>query len=180
MTRAVLTAALLALGAPSAALAQAPAVRLGIVPVPREDTVFVSFQLTDGFSDEVRAAILSGLRTTFTYTVDLRLDVRWGTDRLIGTSTVTSSVKYDNLTRIFTAERLIDGRGAARLETEDEGEVRQWLTNMAKLPLFKTSRLEPNREYYVHVAASARPSNGFAFWPFGGGTSGSVKFTFIP
>jgi hypothetical protein len=39
--------------------------------------------------------------------------------------------------------------------------------------------LERNREYYVRVSASARPSHGSMLWPFGSGTSGQGKFTFI-
>jgi hypothetical protein len=53
------------------------------------------------------------------------------------------------------------------------------MTNLKDLPLFKTSILEPNREYYVRVRATARPSNGSLLWPFGSGTSAMAKFTFI-
>jgi hypothetical protein len=164
------------LSVPAVARAQAG---LRVVPLARGDQVWVSFQLADGFTDEVRAAIRSGLRTTFTYTVDLRLDVPWGVDRIIGTATVTSSVEFDNLTRSFKVVRSLDGRTSDNLQTEDESLVRQFMTKMDRLPLFKTSRLEPNREYYVKVAASARPSNGSLLWPFGSGTSAQAKFTFI-
>jgi hypothetical protein len=37
----------------------------------------------------------------------------------------------------------------------------------------------PNREYYVRISASARPSNGAFLWPWGSGTSGQAKFTFL-
>jgi hypothetical protein len=57
--------------------------------------------------------------------------------------------------------------------------VRQWLTALQRLPLFRTWILEGNREYYVTVRATARPSNGSILWPFSSGTSGSAKFTFI-
>jgi hypothetical protein len=50
---------------------------------------------------------------------------------------------------------------------------------MRQLPLFRTWVLEANREYYVTVRATARPSNGSILWPFSSGTSGSAKFTFI-
>jgi hypothetical protein len=100
-------------------------------------------------------------------------------DRTIGNSTFTSSVEYENLTRRYTVVLLLDGREVETLVTEDEREVRQKLTNMHRLPLFRTSMLEPNREYYVRVAATARPSNGLLLWPFGSGTSAQAKFTFI-
>ena len=141
--------------------------------------MLVSFNLTDGFTDDVRAAIRSGLKTTFTYAVDLRLDVPGWVDRTIGASTVTNSVEYDNLHRRYKVVRVIDGRIDETQETDDEAVVRKWLTNLQKLALFRTSILEPNREYYVRVQASARPSNGSILWPFGSGTSAQAKFTFI-
>jgi hypothetical protein len=152
---------------------------LRVQPLVRDEQVLVSFTLNDGFTDEVRAAIRSGLKTTFTYGIELRLDVPGWVDRTIGTATATSSVEFDNLTRRFTVVRVIDGRTEETRVTEDEAQVRQWLTSLQRLPLFRTSLLEPNREYYVRVAASARPTNGSMLWPFGSGTSAQAKFTFI-
>ena len=43
--------------------------------------------------------------------------------------------------------------------TDSETAVRQLMTSFQRLPLFRTSILEPNREYYVRISASARPSN---------------------
>ena len=166
------------LAVPVTAYAQATQ-GLKIVPLVRDDQVLVSFDLADGFTSDVRAAIQSGLKTTFTYAVVLRLDVPFGVDRLIGTSTVTSSVEYDNLKRRYTLTRMIDGRTQETTNIDDEAVVRQWLTSLAKLPLFRTSLLEENRDYYVRVSATARPSNGSILWPFGSGTSAQIKFTFI-
>ena len=57
--------------------------------------------------------------------------------------------------------------------------MRQWLTSLQRLPLFRTSLLEPNREYYVRVRAVARPTNGSMLWPWGSSISGITKFTFL-
>lgn len=152
---------------------------LRIVPLVREDMVLVSFHLADGFTDEIRAAIKSGLKTTFTYTVDLRLDVPGWVDRTIRTATVQSSVEFDNLERRFAVVQSLDGRSGEVHQTEDETQVRQLMTNMVRLPLFRTTLLEANRDYYIRVGATARPSNGSLLWPFGSGTSAQAKFTFI-
>ena len=152
---------------------------LRIVPLVRDDRVLVTFELADGFTDEVQAAIHSGLKTTFTYTVDLRLEVPVWVDRTIGTAVVTNSVEYDNLTRLSTVVRTVDGHVEKAQVTDDETEVRQLMTSFQRLPLFRTSALEANREYYVRISASARPSNGGFLWPWGSGTSGQAKFTFI-
>ena len=150
-----------------------------IVPLVRDDRVLVTFELADGFTDEVRAAVLSGLKTTFTYTVDLRLEVPVWVDRTIASTVVTNSVEYDNLTRLHTVVRVLDGKVDRTQVTDNEARVRQLMTTFQRLPRFRTAILEPNREYYVRISATARPSNGAFLWPWGSGTSGQAKFTFI-
>lgn len=151
-----------------------------IVPIVRDGAVLVTFELSDGFTEDVRAVIQSGLKTTFTYTVDLRLDVPAWIDRTIGSAIITNTVQYDNLTRRHTIMRTLDGRVEDSLVTDDEQLVRQLMTSFDRLPLFRTSRLEPNHEYYIRVRAQARPRSGAFLWPWDGGPSGLAKFTFIP
>ena len=152
---------------------------LRVVPLVKDDHVLVSFELNGGVTEEVRGAIQSGLRTTITYTVELRLDVPAWVDRTISTATIATSVEYDNLTRTHNVVRMLDGRVDQALSTQDEDIVRAWMTNLTRFPLFSTSLLEPNRDYYIRVSATARPNNGSIFWPFGSGPSAQSKFTFI-
>ena len=150
-----------------------------IVPLVRDDAVLVSFELTDGYTPEVKDAVHSGLKTTFTYTVELRQDVPAWVDRTIATSVITNSVQYDNLTRRATLTRTLDGHVDSVETTEEEAVIKQWMTTFQKMPLFKTAELEQNREYYVRVRATARPTNGSMLWPWGSGISGMTKFTFL-
>ena len=152
---------------------------LRVIPLVRNDRVQVTVELRDGFTRDVRAAIHSGLKTTFTYTIDLRVDASGWFDRTISSAVVTSSVEYDNLERKYEVERRIDGRVDNTLVSANEDEVRVWMTHMKELRLFPTSLLVRNREYYVRVSASARPSQSSMLWPFGSGTSAQAKFTFI-
>ena len=170
-------ACVLAFATLTVALAAAEGLR--IVPLVRDDRVLVTFELADGFTEEVRAAIRSGLKTTFTYVVDLRLEVPVWVDRTIATAVITNSVEYDNLTRLHSVVRVLDGKVESMEVTDDETVVRQLMTSFRRLPLFRTSILVPNREYYVRISATARPSNGAFLWPWGSGTSGQAKFTFI-
>src|SRR4051812_9927063 len=43
-----------------------------IIPLVRDDAVLVSFELTDGYTPAVKDAVHSGLKTTFTYEIELR------------------------------------------------------------------------------------------------------------
>ena len=162
----------------TAGLAAADTLR--IVPLVRDGQVLVSCQLVDGYTQDVRNVVQSGLKTTFTYTVELRVRVPMWVDRVVDSTVVTTTVQFDNLTKRHLVSRSLDGRGDDAKVTDDENEVREWLTAFDKLPLFKTSRLEANREYYVVVRAAARPSSNVPLWPWGASVSGMTKFTFIP
>src|SRR5437762_1769314 len=122
-----------------------------IVPIAHDEDVVVSFELADAFTDEVRTAISSGLRTTFTYDIELRMIVPTWVDRTIATSVVSVSDQYDNLTRRHTLSRTIDGRVEQATLTEDETVVRRWLTSFSRLPLIHTSKLDQNHDYYVRI-----------------------------
>ena len=112
----------------SSALVRAADENLRIVPIVSKDDVVVSFEGADTYTDEVRAAISSGLRTTFTYEVELRMLVPAWVDRTIASSVVSVTDQYDNLTRRHTLSRMIDGRVEQASVTEDEAVVKQWLT----------------------------------------------------
>jgi len=149
-------------------------------PQVRDGHVLVSFFLDQGFTDDVRAVVRSGLRTTFTYTVDLRLKVPAWIDRSVATAVVATTVEYDNLTRRHTITRTIDGRTQESRVVDDEAIVRQMMTQFDRLPLFRTGVLQEHRDYYIVVRAEARPPGGAVLWPWGGAVSGFAPFTFIP
>jgi hypothetical protein len=73
-----------------------------------------------------------------------------------------------------------NGRVEQSFVVEDPAEVAQMVTHFDRLELFDTSRLEPNREYYVLVRADARPRGSAGLWPWSGTASGLARFTFIP
>jgi uncharacterized protein DUF4390 len=141
------------------------------------DRVVVSFELNDAYNEAVREAIASGLRTTFTYQLELRTPA-W-IDRTVGTAIVSATDQYDNLTRRHTLTRTVDGRVEDVLVTEDDAIVKTWLTKWSRVPVADTSTLDPTRDYYVRVSTRTRPLGGSLL----GVTrtiTGQVKFTFVP
>lgn len=176
-SRAVLSCAFLFTIA-GAALQAADGSRL--TPLVRDGELLVSFVLEDGFTDDVKDVIRSGLRTTFVYAVELRMVVPGWIDRTIATTTVSQSAEYDNLTRRHTLQRMIDGRVDVSRLVEEERVVREFMTTFTRLALFRNTKLEPNRGYYVRVRARAYPSSGSFLWPWSTGLLAQAKFTFIP
>jgi hypothetical protein len=152
-----------------------------LTPLIRDGQLLVSFVLDDGFTEDIRAVIKSGLRTTFVYTVELRMVVPGWIDRTIATTTVSTSAEYDNLTRRHALQRTIDGRvDDSKPAVVEERIVREFMTTFTRLALFSNTKLEPNRDYYVRVRARAYPSNGSFLWPWSTGLLAQAKFTFIP
>ena len=152
---------------------------LHIVPLVRDDSVLVSFEFPDAYNEDVRETISAGLRTTFTYNVDLRQDIRFWVDRTVATAVVSITTAYDGLTGRHSLTRRVDGRVVDALVTQDNEIVRMWLTTLDRLPLCQTSRLQPNRDYYVRVSARGRP-NGESLLGWASAFSGLARFTFVP
>jgi hypothetical protein len=153
--------------------------KLRIVPIARDDQMYVSFELSDAYTDAVREAIASGLRTTFTYDVALKMVVPVWVDRTIATAAVSMTDQYDNLTRRHSLSRSIDGRVEQSIVTDDDSVVRRWLTRWDRLPLCPTSNLDPSRDYYVRVSARARPHEA-SLLGWTSAVTGQTKFTFVP
>ena len=154
---------------------------LQVVPLPRDGEVLVSFKLDEELTDEVRAAIQSGLTIKFVYKVDLRRSSAAWFDRTIASAVVGATVKYDNLTRRYSVARTLDGRIDWADTTLREDEAWKWLTSdFARLSLFRGVALEANAEYYVRVRANASPRNASFIWPWAGDDAvGLAKFTFV-
>ncbi len=152
---------------------------LRIVPISSDNQVVVTVELADAYTDEVRQAIASGLRTSFTYSIDLRTLVPGWVDRTVATATVTLSDQFDNLTRRHSLSRMVDGRIDDTLVTDDDNVARQWLTTLTRLPIVRTSKLDPSRDYYVRISAQARPRGG-SLLGWANAITGQAKFTFIP
>jgi Domain of unknown function (DUF4390) len=150
-----------------------------VTPLAKDDRILVTLRLSDVFTDEVRAAMHSGLRITFVYDIELKRSTALWVDRTIATATVTASVEYDILKRRYLATRREDGRMDRVDYLEREEAARQWLTEFDKLPLFSSAGLEGNSEYYLRVRAHTMPRNASFVWPWEGGVAGLAKFTFL-
>jgi hypothetical protein len=152
---------------------------LRIVPLVRAEQVLVSVELDNGYTDEVRQVINGGVRTTFTYDVELKMIVPAWVDRTIATAVVTTTDHYDTLTRVHNLSRSVDGRVVEAVVTENEAVAKKWLTSLTGLVLCRTSRLDPHREYYVRISAHVRPP-GATLLGWATGVTNLAKFTFLP
>jgi hypothetical protein len=152
---------------------------LRIVPLVRAEQVIVSVDLDNGYTEEVRQVINGGVRTTFTYDVELKMIVPAWVDRTIATAVVTTTDHYDTLTRLHNLSRSVDGRVVEVHRTESEAVAKKWLTSLNGLVLCRTSLLDMHREYYVRISARVRPP-GATLLGWATGVTNLAKFTFVP
>jgi hypothetical protein len=166
---------------PAIAIAAGPAQSLQVVPLPRDGEVLVSFKLDEALTDDVRAAIQSGLTIRFVYKVDLRRTSAVWLDRTMASAVVTAIVRFDTLTRRYYYSRTVDGRIEFADNTDREDVAWSALTRQFdRMSLFRGTPLEPNGEYYVRVRANASPHNSAFVWPWQGDDAmGFAKFTFV-
>ena len=152
-----------------------------VAPLARDGQILVSFEFADAYDDDIREAVGSGLTTTFRYEVRLRRAKPVWFDKTVDSSTLSVEVRYDNLTRRYQMSRLVQGRIEESRVTEREDDVRRWMTRFERVPLFSSTALEPNAEYYLRVEARTEPRRRWFFWPWGRVAASAVaKFTFLP
>lgn len=163
----------------AAAVVARAAETLRIIPVVHDGQLVVTVEVNDVDAAEVREVITSGLRTTFTYNIELRMVVPAWVDRTIATAVVSISDQYDNLTRQHRLSKAVDGRVAETFVTDDDADAQKWLTALKNVPLYETAKLDPNRDYYVRITTSERP-RGASLFGWGPAITGQAKFTFIP
>ena len=151
-------------------------------PLVKDGQVLITFALDGGMTDEMKAVVQSGLRTVFTYTVELKIKVPAWVDRTLGTAVVSISVDYDNLTRRHTVSQARNGRVEQSVVVEDPAQVAQMVTNFDRLRAlrYQTSRAESR---VLRAGARRRASRSQAPRHYGRGrgtASGLARFTFIP
>jgi hypothetical protein len=162
-----------------AAVAVCSAQTIQVTPLAKDGRILVTLRMNDVFTEEVRAAMHSGLRITFVYDIELKRSTALWVDPTLATARVTASVEYDILRRRYLATRREDGRLELADTIEREDAARVWLTEFDKLPLFSSAALEGNSEYYLRVRAHTTPRNASFVWPWEGGIAGLARFTFL-
>ena len=152
-----------------------------VTTLARENYVLVSLELPDAYTEEIRDAVASGLKTTFSFDIELRQSVAFWLDRTIDRASVSASVRYDGLTGRYRVMRTVDGRVEQVQVVEKEAAVRQLLTILERLPVFSTRDLETNGDYRVRVRVDTRPRTGWFRWPWDRTAAlGRTSFTFLP
>jgi len=155
---------------------------LKVTPVVSEGQVLATFAAPAAWTPDARELVRGGVQLTFTYDVELRRPASlW--DSTLARARVAAQAKFDSLTGSFQVSRIRDGRLLESNRSEQEPEVKEWMTAFQRVLLEPAEPLEPNTEYYVRVRLYATPRRTvslWSMWPFGReDATGRATFTFI-
>ena len=175
--RALLTTLLLAV----AASATVVAADVKVSTVVAGGTVYASFAAPTAYSADARDVVRSGLPLSCQFTVELKRAATLWFDRTIASATVTSLVKFDTLTGSYQVSKAQDDKVVWSDRTDQEDQMRSWLTQFDRVAIGVHDPLEPNAEYYVQVRMHLSPRRTFSLWPpwVRDDGSGRADFTFI-
>ena len=153
-----------------------------VTPVVAEGQVLATFAAPAAWTADARELVRGGVQLTFTYDIELRRpSMLW--DSTLARARVAAQAKFDSLTGSFQVSRIRDGRLLESNRSEQEPEVKDWMTAFHRVLLEPTEPLEPNAEYYVRVRLYASPRRTvslWSLWPFGReDATGRATFTFI-
>ncbi len=154
----------------SAVLAKDPAlVNIGVST--RNNLVTMHARLVDGMDDSILEAIESGVPMTFTYSIELREASAILADRLVSSNTVSHTVRYDSLKKVyrFTAK----GKNVRRkVATRNRERYQKLMLTLKDIPIGSINRLDPEATYYIRVKADLETDR--LWFPF------NYLFFFLP
>lgn len=151
-----------------------------VATVVADGRVYVSFAAPWAYSSDARAVVKSGLPLSCVFSVELKRSSLWF-DHTVASATVTSSAKLDTLTGTYQVSKQQDDKVIWSDRTDQEDQMRLWLTQFDRISIGPRDPLEPNAEYYVQVRLHLSPHRTFSLWPPWGHDDGSGRadFTFI-
>ncbi|MGH9749872.1 MAG: DUF4390 domain-containing protein [Candidatus Polarisedimenticolia bacterium] len=119
-----------------------------------EGQVLASVRLEGALTPALAEEIGAGLETTVEYRLHLYRRRSGFLDALVARRQVACTVRHDTLTRQFTLVRRVDGEIAETRVTDDEADMRAFLTGLRDLPVAGTAVLEPGRSYYLKAKSN--------------------------
>jgi len=125
--------------------------------------VVINARLLEGFTDSIEEAIESGVPITFTFEAELRQVNDFWQNTLISTNTISHTIKYDSLKKVYRFTEL--GKGVKRkIATRNKQKYQQMMLTLDNIPISSARRLNFNEKYYVRIKANLEMDR---FWfPF--------------
>jgi hypothetical protein len=107
-------------------------------------------RLTNCFTKEMEAAILAGVPTTFTFVIELYQERAFWPDKKLALSTVSHTIKYDNVKRIFV---VFSDREKEPTSFQDYQDAKRAMADLNGFSVAPLNSLKRNEYYYIRMKA---------------------------
>ncbi len=114
----------------------------------------VSFDVENCFTDKMEEAIQSGMRTTFTFYVNLYRKRNWWRDRKMASAEFRHTVQYHPLQKVFQIKL---GENRAYQMVSSMEEAKRLMSKVRDFEIRSSSRLEPGVTTYFRIKAELDP-----------------------
>ncbi len=152
-----------------------------LVPVIRDESIFVSFRVEGAFDERIARDVETGLEVTFRYNVQLKKVRSMWFDRLAASRQIRTTVVYDNRTKRYNLTRHVDGEIDRTEVVADIASMERFMTTFESLRLFDVSEITPNEEYHLRANGVMKDGNLLLLIPWDTGADWRhTRFTYLP
>ncbi len=113
-----------------------------------------SGSLEGALTPDLLEEVAAGLETTIQYRLQVHRRRRGLPDQAIAKHRIVCAVRRDALTRQYALTRRVDDEVEETRVTENEAEMRAFMTSLRAVPVARSADLAPGEEYYLKVKAN--------------------------
>jgi hypothetical protein len=114
----------------------------------------VSFHVEDCFTEKMEEAIRSGIRTTFTFYIDLYQKRSWWKDRKVASCEFQHTVQYHPIQKIY---HVTIGKNPSSVAASNLEEVKKLMSEVKEFEIRPSSPLKPGIPTYFRIKAELDP-----------------------
>jgi len=114
----------------------------------------ISFDVENCFTEKMEEAVQSGIRTTFTFYVNLYQKRSWWKDRKVASAEFRHTVQYHPIQKVFQV-RL--GEGQTYRVASSMEEAKKLMSEVRELEIRSSSPLDPGVPSYFRIKAELDP-----------------------
>jgi len=114
----------------------------------------VSFDVENCFTEKMEEAIQSGIRTTFTFYIDLYQKRSWWRDRKLASVEFRHTVQYHPIQKVYQVKL---GENHSSLAASSLEETKRLMSKVREFEIRSSSPLEPGIPTYFRIKAELDP-----------------------
>jgi len=114
----------------------------------------VSFQVENCFTEKMEEAIRSGIRTTFTFYIDLYQKRSWWKDRKVASCEFQHTVQYYPIQKVY---QVTLGKNPSSEPTSSLEEAKKLMSEVKEFEIKPSSPLKPGIPTYFRIKAELDP-----------------------